>query len=257
MRVSITGPPQRRQGEIAEYRIEVVNSGDVTLTNVRVASISSPSLMSDEATGGFRQEAGGLVWTVHELAPGMALQFQVNCRCMRPDGRATNRVTATCDQNITLADEAQTRILPAAEPETQPEPDDPPPAQPPPQAPIGELEVTAVDRSDPVRVGQPVIYDLSIFNNRNVSDREVEVTIVIPRGLKYERLQGELGVRRFERGTIYATPIAEMRAGERIPAVLELTAIEPGMHTVVVRVTSQRTRQPVAVEQTTDVFREP
>lgn len=267
LQVRKTGPSQKRQGEVAEYIVEVVNTGEVTLTNVRVADVSSPSLAAAEATPNFLVESGALVWNVPELAPRAMLRFQVNCNCLRPDPAAENSVTVTCDQNVTMADRVKTQILAAASPPAEPEPDDPLPGRPPagsrppttPPAAVGELSVKVFDLSDPVRIGQKVTYSIAVTNARNVSDREIEVTIHVPRGMKVESLSKGMGVRRTsEDGRIvYVTPIAELRAGEAVTGELVVTAVSPGAHTLLVRVVSQRTRTPIEVQEGTTVFQAP
>jgi uncharacterized repeat protein (TIGR01451 family) len=282
--VSKRGPGQQYAGATAEYFLDVVNTGNVPLTNVRIVDNFDAELEPKLATDGFQRQQRDLIWTIAELAVGEKQTRQVNCLCLQPADAAINRVTVGCDQNITASDQTSTRILPApaatsAPPEkkqpadvkppreTKPPPADvkPPPAvvKPPveePQIPVppvsGELRVAIADQADPIRVGQRTTYLIVVQNDRNVTDKSVTLTLIIPEGLRFEKLSGPAGARSTspDGRTVEVASIAELRVGETLPPFrVEITALRPGKFRFRVELQSLRTPTPIQAEEETTV----
>jgi uncharacterized repeat protein (TIGR01451 family) len=261
LRVRKTGPRQKRVGEIAEYMIEVTNTGNSPLTNVRITEKHEPALEPKFATENFQRGPGELSWLVARMMPGETQTRQVNCQCLNATSKAVNRVTVTCDQNVVGSDEVATEILTAASPvsprETQPAPAQPDVRPDTTQPVSGELRVRLTDQSDPIKTAQRTSYLIIITNDRNVSDKNVTLTITIPDGMRFEKLTGPTGARgtSTDGRTIQLTPVAEMRAGETLaPYRVEVTAMRGGKFRLRAEVTSLRSEKTINVEEETTVF---
>src|SRR5205085_9973683 len=107
-------------------------------------------------------------------------------------------------------------------------------------------------------------YAASITNDRNMSDKNVVVTFILPEGVSVVSVAGPLGTPgTVEEGgrSVKFKPIAEMRAKESIPGAatrtgvgIELKAERPGKYRVRVEVRSQRSPTAVTAEQETTVL---
>lgn len=259
--VTIQGPLQGRVGQAVTYTMQITNAGSTPLTQIRIVNTYEPSLYPKEASKGFDLNAlrrGELVWTVERLEPGQTLNRQSMYECLRAATAAWSRVTVETAEQVRVTRETTTQILP---PEAAPRPPATPPAeaqaapQEKPRDVTGELRVSIADTRDPIAINAETTYIISIENARNVSDRKLAITITLPPGLEYVRLNGPVAPRSLspDRRTIEVTEIAEVRAGERLnPFYLEVRGTRIGKHTVQVRVDSFRSAAPVeAFEDTT------
>jgi len=123
---------------------------------------------------------------------------------------------------------------------------------------VGKLEVLIADCDDPIAIDTTTTYIVSIENGRNVTDRNVTITIHLPVGMEFVKLSGPVGGRsKSEDGrTIEVTPVARIRAGETLsPFRIEVRGIRIGKHTVRVKVNSLRSAEPVITEEDTVVDR--
>ncbi len=289
VQVSVTGPAQRRVGEMAEYEIRIANSGQGALTNARIAFYAKPSLLPEKASPDYKYQEGGLVWELGTLKPNDVQTRTVQCSCQREDTGADIRGVFTCDQAITRTGTASTVIsggaapatprragraglgdvtppaasaAPTAEAEKDPvddSGDEPKPGPSAPAAPAtGTLQVSMADTADPLAVGASTSYILTVKNDRNVSDRNVEITFTIPDGLQFRSFDsGGLGLterQSADRRTVTIAPISELRPGETLrPLRIEASGTKTGTVKVRAEVKSLRSPQPVSVEVETTV----
>ncbi len=261
VQVKIEGPLQSRVGQLVTYSMSITNSGNVPLTGVRIVNTYEPSLYPKEASRGFDQNAlrrGELVWTVERIEPGESVQRESKYECLRETTAAWSRVYVESAEDVRATRETTTQILAA---ETAPRRPVSPPAQEPevqakPEPVTGQLRVAIADTTDPLAVNSPTTYIISVENARNVSDRQISMTIYLPPGLEYVGFRGPVGARSMsdDRRTIEVTPIAEVRAGETLnPFYLDVRGTRIGKHTLKVRVDSFRSTQPVEAEEDTMV----
>lgn len=284
VQVTVTGPAQRRVGETAEYVVQISNSGQGPLTNARIAFYAKPSLLPEKASPDYKYLEGGLVWELGTLKPNDVQTRTMQCSCQREDAAADVRGVFSCDQAITRTGTATTAIsgggapttsrrtgkagpsdaaVPAAAPvadagrEAEADSGDEPQAGP--AAPAkGTLQVSMADTADPIAVGASTSYILTIKNDRNVSDRNVEITFTIPDGLQFRSFDsGGLGLserQSADRRTVAIPPISELRPGETMrPLRIELSGAKTGTVKLRADVKSLRSPQPVSVEVETTV----
>ncbi len=261
MRVTIEGPLQARVGQSVSYLMTIFNDGDVPLTGVRIVNTYEPSLYPQEASKGFDPTAlrrGELVWTVDRIEPGDQVEREAKYECLRVSTAAWSRVEVVTAEQVRGTRETTTQILPGDRPADRPRPpaDEPAVRDSDPEQITGALRVSIADTRDPIAVNGTTTYIIGIENARNVSDRNVTLTIELPPGIEYVSLKGPVAARRLsdDQRTIEVTPIAEVRANETLhPFYLEARGTRIGKHTVRVRVDSFRSAQPVEAETDTTV----
>ena len=88
-----------------------------------------------------------------------------------------------------------------------------------------------MDRDDPVRIGQPIRYSLSVRNNSDQIDGDVNLRFRLPAGTEVSRIAqrrapGAPGYRR-EGELVYLDTIRDIRAGETVDFDIELISNQP------------------------------
>ena len=254
MSVRKTGPDSRKVGEVAQFDIEVTNTGDVPLVNLKIIDQYGDSLQMLRATEEATASEGRLVWTIDKLMPGATETRQIECKCITPDSNACNMATVTSDQLPSRDSQACLEILPADEPDAdQPSGDDP--GQEPGEGkspPSGGLLMSVVDQDDPINVGQTTTYLIQIKNDRENSDKQVALKLVLPTEVKFEKLEGPTGIQSAGPNgrTIQVRAIAELRPGESVTYRVTVTASGPGQVRLSVELNSLR--EPAALTEQED-----
>ena len=184
--------------------IRVTNIGEAELTSVRLLVVPDTSL-DPTATSpdvGYTQE--GLVWEIPSLKTGETAERRIQCTCTQPDVRAEMAVRVTTGQGITAADTTATVIqaapvVPIDEPPVRT--DDPPIATV-----TGKLKISMAETEDPIGLGQTTTYIIELKNDRDVADRNVQMTMhKIGRASCRER--GEI--------TVVAVPLKKKKKNNR------------------------------------------
>ena len=256
------GPGSKRVGEVAEFQIELTNSGELPITNVRVADLYPESLRPRYASPDYSYDGKSLVWEIRQIPVGETITKTIQCECVAEDSGACSRVTVTADGELTLADESCLEIFgevsasdldrnganglsdPRGDPYTDQSSHD------------GALQLTITDLSDPVRAGQSLTYLIGVKNSRSFSDKNVVVTLVLPVGMRLHKIAGpaELDTESRDRRTIRMRPIAELRAGEEVLFRAEVKTVQAGPMIVESRVESLRSIEVVSQKEETTIF---
>ncbi len=273
-----TGPVRKRVGETAEFTIEVANTGDVVLNNIRIEDNYERSLEPIAATDGYVISGGSLVWTATGLAPGKALKRQIHCECVQAVRSACNRVSVTAEGlKDAVGDEACLEISrsidplrPGDDPDESPPPISPTPIRPDPGAaapsptlepsprsrggiaPATGLTLSVGEQVDPVRIGGETNYQVVVSNKNAGGDRQVVLQVRIPENLTLLTAEGPVRARIVERGVNFE-PIAELRANESITFQIKCRGVEAGEGRFQVEATSQLQRSPIRAEEPTQV----
>jgi len=250
-------------GETRLFRYRVVNTGQVALRNVRIAATFDPQLRLAKATEGSdtsRLTQFQILWTVPEMKPAgdstSTVLLEGEFTAIQASPRSTMILTVSTAEGARAEDifnfqiNAASPILapPTASPVLPPisptpmipsapapipaDPRSPAPNLPPsaapssPTGPIGTtLALTLLDRDDPVRIGQPIRYALSVTNNSSQVDGNVGIRFLLPNGVSVSRIaQRTAGVvgTRSEGNTVYLDEIRDLRSGETVNYDIEL-----------------------------------
>ena len=288
---TITGRQSLQVGDTTLIRSQLLNTGQVTLTNTRVTMSYDPQLSPRGATVEGLDESRIsqylLVWTVPTLEPGKAVILEAQFQATQVNPRSQVIVTARSDEGASSDKTFELEILPAAEiPRAPAVPDDRapplPPVQPPPIIPGGpapipgpdsgpiqpapagpgqplpaeRLQVSLTSSDNQVGVNDPIRYTLVVFNDSSVADQQVRIQFRLPDGVSVSRItqrrSPELGQFRNQAGVISLADIRTMRPGESIDYELVMVSNQPQTFELAVEAVSQRTPNGVvATSQTT------
>jgi len=280
--VSKTGPDRRTVGQTAAFVITITNTGTQELTNLRVVDTYDAALRPTLATEGHRVEGNSLIWTVARLAAGDTTQLQIHCECVQPGQSVCNRVTVSSADGTRVEDSACLTILPATSgqlppaeptpgepsggppaPGTQPTPspgsppEQPAPTPPPSQPASAPLSLSVADLRDPVAAGKEVTYDIRVTNQGTVADQQIVLRVEVPAGLIIVPL-GTAGPRlskpSIEGRTVRFDPVGPLAPGESVDFRVRVKAQQPGQYLLRASVSSRNMPQPLAAEESTEVF---
>ena len=253
--VEVQGPDRSQLGEQVEYEIRVSNSGEGNLTDLRVFFEPATSLVPRLASQGWQPTANGLVWGIGSLIPNETQVRRVSCECLQEDPAAASQITVTTAEGVTRSADARTTIAaPPRRSETEPAFSD---EDAPSLAASGDLQISLAESANPIEVNQNTTYYIEISNDRNVADKEVEVSFEIPPGLQFERFRSDSVSLQphTEDGRKYTVDtIAELRPNQIRRLQVEVKALTAGSHTFRVLVKSLRTAKPLAAEKATRVY---
>ncbi len=152
---SKVGPKEQSIGKNADYQITVTNTGDKPLTDV-VVTDCAPSSTSIVSANGAQLNGNQAVWRLKQLNPGEKVSFAITLTTCVP-GCFTNRVNVTDCQQCNACCEYTTRWRgrPA-------------------------LNVCVTDTEDPICVGDPTSYLITVVNQGSESDNNVVVVVRFP-----------------------------------------------------------------------------
>jgi uncharacterized repeat protein (TIGR01451 family) len=261
---TIECPAQAEVGERITVTMRVANTGNVPLTNVRVIGFYDRSLYPREASTGYDPQAltrGELLWVTPRLMPGESLTRQARLDGVKESTTAWCRVFVEAAENVRAVQESKLTIRPAAAAKQPTGPIEPPPKiqeprEPPAEKIVGELKVSIAGRQNPVTVNSSVSYIVVVENGRNVGDKNVRITLLLPAGMEYVKVNGPVSARAIspDGRTIEIETIKEMRPGEMLnPFYVEVKATRIGVYSVKVQVDSFRSSAPVESEASTTV----
>ncbi|MBN2024310.1 MAG: DUF11 domain-containing protein [Pirellulales bacterium] len=256
--VKKSGPASSEVGKDALFDIQVRNTGNATLTNVRVVDTYDAELKPVEATGGHRRIGNSLEWTIASLAPGAFEEFQVLCRCQAPSARTCNRVTATSTEGVRHEGEACLSIA-AAAPGPAPGGATGPGTGSEPAAPAGaELSLRMMALHNPVRVDTPLTYEVFVENpSTTASAHDVVLVVTLPPEMKPLSI-GTIGPARHAIAgqTVRFEPVAEIRPGETPPLLyrIHVNTLRAGNVVVQAELTSRESPQPITRTEETEII---
>ncbi len=279
----ISAPESMATGDTRLFRFNVSNSGQVPLRNVKIIATFDPQLQLVRATEGNDQSRLGqfqIAWNIPEMRPApdatANVTLEAEFTATQPNPRSTMILTVASLEGARVEDKADLQIVQGAAPEPPAAPrPNLPPVQPTPNVPApvpgipadpragtnapaapggpaanpnsgasgGSLALTLLDRDDPVRVGQPIRYSLSVRNNSNQFDGNVGIRFRLPEGVSINRVAQRAapsgaGFQR-EGDMIRLDDIRDIRPGETIDFDIELVGNQPQDLEIVVEAISR------------------
>lgn len=221
------GPKEQQIGKNADYQITVVNTGDKPLTQV-VVTDTAPSSTSIVSANGATVNGNQAVWKLRELKPGEKMTFNLTLTTCVP-GCFTNKVHVTDCQGCNACAEFTTRWKgrPA-------------------------LNVTVCDTDNPICVGDPTSYCISVVNQGSEYDNNVVVTVRFPKEITPIAANGDTP------GTVSGqvvtfAPYNNLGPRQTLKYRVDARGKESGDGRVMVEVTSESMKTPIVQQESTIV----
>ena len=206
--VTMTGPKEDYMGQPLTYEVTVKNTGDATANHARVRFGATPGQVqfidavgADGAHLASTREDGGQ--DLGNLAPGESRTIKVNFQPQREGQVAANVTTeANCAKPVTTY--ANTNILT-----------------------ITASALVVTHDPDPVRVGNNVVYHITVQNKGTAADHDVKVTATLPDGEEFVRAGGKTEAQH-EGQTITFGTIPTIEPKQTVTWTVEAKALRPG-----------------------------
>ena len=164
--VKIEGPQQEYVDRPLAYRVTVTNEGDSPARDaVAMVAVPGASKLVNVGTEG-RTQRNAMQWPLGTLEPKASKTITFTLSGTEASTLSTvARASAVCAQEV--SDTAQTKILT-----------------------IPALVLEAVDLSDPVKIGENVVYKITVVNQGSGPDNNIRVTAKLPPELQYVSARG-------------------------------------------------------------------
>ncbi len=260
VRVDMEGQATAVVGQQILVRTRVTNVGNMPLNDVTVLNSFSRSLTPVQRSPLPQRWIGDdLAFDIGRLDPGQEQLIEVLFAATGVDGNAFSRVTVTNPMGVSEQTGVSIRVDSGAGGAAA---SGSPVAEPPigiPADPAGSLRVNvqALDRT--VAVGNNARFRVTIVNDRPVTDQNVEISFLIPPGVRLQPPDpAQIGLRIVEvspDGTrVRFEPRAEMRAGGDLVFDVELQPLQQGVATFEVQATSARSPAEVSARDTVTII---
>lgn len=221
------GPKEQQIGKNADYQITVTNPGDKPLTEVVVTDVA-PSSTSIVAANGATINGNQAVWKLRELKPGEKVSFTLTLTTCVP-GCFTNRVHVTNCQGCNACAEYTTRWKgrPA-------------------------LNACITDSDDPICIGEPTSYTVTVTNQGSESDSNVNVVLRFPKEIVPVGAVGDTAGT-VSGQTVTFAPYSNLSPRQTLRYRVDARGKESGDARVIVEVSSDSIRTPIVQQESTIV----
>jgi len=225
--ITKVGTKEQQIGKNADYQITVVNTGDLPLHEV-VVTDNAPSSTSIVSANGATVNGNQATWKLKEMKPGEKTSFTLTLTTCVP-GCFTNRVGVTTCEGCTACSEFTThwKGRPA-------------------------LNVCMTDTDNPICVGEPTSYVVTVVNQGSEADSNVVVTLRFPKEVVPVAATGD-STGTISGQTVTFAPIASLGPRQTARFRVDSRAKESGDARVVVEVTSDSVKTPIVQQESTIV----
>lgn len=266
--VEIKFPETAVVGSRATAYITLGNSGETRLSDIQVEVVADaslvPALVDVANMSRFRRlDAVRSVWNAADLLPrvdansGMPTQqLKLEFNCVSATNSGNISVRAVAAENVQATASATFSV-------TAPTPTAPPPTGGAGQGNeprTGSWAIALRESGDPVVAGQQMSYYLSIVNQQNQADRDVQIQLSVPEGLEGSiEVSTNIGTRIPTQYSPTSSRVLELpvirsvRQGERLDYIIRLTPRVAQEMIVAAGVSSAGIPTPVTVQETTSV----
>jgi len=226
--VQSAGPEMGFVGSTASYAVRVANQGNAVARNASVLVRMPQGVRYLQGEGNVRPEATGMVWQLGDLAPGTEREFHFDCE-MTADGDVQFQVAARADGGVESTDNMITRVESVA-----------------------DLKLTVNDPKGPIRVGQDVVYEISVFNRGTKAAGQVHVVAQFSEGIEPVATDGMPG--EIQAGQVLFQPIARINPKETMKLTVTARAQRDGSHVFRAAVQCSDPETRLVAEDTTQFY---
>lgn len=232
--VNIEGPESEYVDRPIAYRVTVTNDGDAPARQATVAvNVPAGTRLANVGTEG-RADRNAIQWTLGTLEPGASKTVTFTLTGIEAAAalEASASARAVCATDVT--DTARTRLMT-----------------------IPALVLESVDLADPVRVGQNVVYRISVTNQGSGNDNNISVTAELPPELQYVSSTGSTEARseRGQKGEVVRfAPVATLAPGRSATWELVTKANQAGDVRFEVQLQSESLTKPAYENEPTRLY---
>jgi uncharacterized repeat protein (TIGR01451 family) len=234
--LAVVGPEERTVGARAEYTIKIANTSNRKLENVTASVRHADVLKQTAASVGSEKTSSTLHWKLGTLGAGEGVQLQVEFECPVITDHADVSVTVDAEDVPAETRELRLRVVGLT----------------------GILDLQVEDTDDPISKGGRTELTVTVHNRGFQAARNVELSVELPRGLKFVSgsvLEGERALNaaaRAEEMDVSFAPVPMLGAERALTYRVVLDAVAAGDARVRVRVKHAAARSSIsAVEVTT------
>jgi uncharacterized repeat protein (TIGR01451 family) len=234
--LSMKGPEQRSLARTATYQITVANSGTAPAANVVITNPVPDNAEFVAASNGGRLEAGQVRWLIGTLPPGAQRSVRVELRGKRPAGaersfKVENRATATADRSPMVQATATTLFEGAA-----------------------GLTFDIDEKEDPVEVGKPTSYTVTVVNQGSAPVTNVRIEAVVPEQMDVMDARGPTNAG-LKGKRVTFEPVKTVAAGGTVSFEISVQPKRVGSAIFQVEMTADQLKGgPVTKQESTEIF---
>lgn len=234
--VAVTGPETEYLNKTATYTVTVKNVGDAparrTVLGIDAGTYGEVATVmigggpkGEPQTAAYHKEGADL----ETLAPGESRTVTVSVRTAR-EGRLplTAAAVANCVGTTTAKTATQILTLPA-------------------------LRLEVVDLDDPIRVGDQVVYRISVKNQGTGADKNVTLTATLPAEMQFEKAEGPTDAKA-EGRVLHFAPVETLGAGKEVIWRVAARATHPGDVRMQVQLKSDSLSTPATETEPTKLY---
>lgn len=229
--VDIEGPTKRYLERTATYTVTVDNPGTATARDVQLVTKLPRGMQFKGANnlGEYDAATHSVYWSLAELPAGekgvvelVTLPVQPGDHTLEVEGRAREGLQDRTTQQVSVEG-------------------------------LAAIMFEVADTADPIEVGGSTSYDIRVVNQGSKAASNVQVRVLIPRGMKVAGATGETRHVVEAEGVIFA-PLAKLAPKADSVFRVQLEGTAPGDQRVAVEVTTEDISQPIRKEESTRVF---
>jgi len=236
--IDIAGPAQRTEGSRAEFNVTLTNRSVKTIENAQALISFDKALVPKEASAGAEQRSGSLAWRLGSLAPLEKVQLQVEFECRTQAHRACISVEVKGANLDRDQDESCIEVIPVP----------------------GTLDLQISDRQDPLEVGRPGTYQVTVENIGLQAARRVMLETVATDNLKVRSATVRNGDREISLkfsgagNKLVFDPIDQIEPGARVTYTVEVDALRSGQAEFRASLTSALSSTSVSAAEPTTIL---
>lgn len=199
-----TGPSEFYQGTAADYRIVIANRGDTVALQIDCHLKLPDGAMPSSLPAGAIRKGNAIHWEIKRLEPNESVAIPIGLS-MNETGENILEFSAACKNSLPLNSTYKTMIDS-----------------------IVDLKLSVKDPAAPAPVGQPVVYEIEIYNRGSKAASGVTVLAQFSEGIEPVRFEGAEG--RILPGQVLFEPIEVVDAGAKVTLRVFAEAAQQGVH---------------------------
>ena len=231
LQVTVEGPERRFLERPATYQVSIDNPGTAPAKEVQLVTHLPKGLqfVSANNLGEYDAAAHSVYWSLAELPANERGTVELVALPVEA-GQHTLQVTTKARDG--LSDEAHKGVLVEG---------------------IAALMFVVVDRDDPIEVGGETSYEIRVLNQGSKAATNVQVTAVVPPGLR--AIAGHGDTRHSVQGDrVVFAPLAQLAPKAESVFHIQVQGVRDGDHRIKVQITTDEIRDPITKEESTRVY---